>query len=138
MSVSNVEVAHNILGLTAIANAFTPMVIYFTFYGAGSALISFSVYHLFWKIFWVSSLATWAIPAILYPFTFSGLKVIDYLFTVVIENYLIALPFTWYWALSLAFILTAYVHNPSRQESTREVWVTAWSYMAYACTTSAI
>ena len=91
-----------------------------------------------WEIFWHSSLSAWGLPAGLYLLSYSGLlsesnlDLINYVFTWIVEDMLIALPFTLYWVLAVGFFLVAYVHTPSKKEPDSLVWDTAWYYLLFS------
>ena len=136
------EVAHLILGLVSIINAFLPAFYYFSVLQSGQTLFKRSIYHLMWKVFWHSHFIGWILPAGLFLlscsglFTFSELDLINYVFTWIVEVVLIALPFTLYWALALSFFVIAKVHTPSIKEPDSLVWETAWYYLLFSGTTA--
>ena len=78
-----------------------------------------------WKIGYIVHSLFWAIPGILFPLTFRGSDSINYLFMDVIESFCIALPFTFYWALSFGFFVAASVQKPSVKEPISKVDLTA-------------
>ena len=60
-----------------------------------------------WRTGYVVYSLFWAIPALLFPFTFGSNDLVNYLFMDAIENFCIILPFTFYWALYLGLIITS-------------------------------
>ena len=53
-----------------------------------------------------------------------------------IETWLFIMPFTYYWAMALAFYLTTRVHNSSQSEPLEEVEGVAVTYSVFAAVTS--
>lgn len=133
---ADVEAAHFILGFTAITNALLPILLYETIFSGGASLRAYSLFKIVWQIFWVSSLSLWVLPAALFPLTFDTSRWIDHLFVLLVDKLLVCLPFTLHFGQSVAFLLTAMVHNPSPKEPSWVVWTSALLYLSFAGTTS--
>ena len=126
------SVAHWTLGIMAEFNAFLPLLVYQYLLKVSDGFIGHSTYSIMWKIFYITYLFAWIVPALLFPFTFFGIEVVNLIFTEAIDTYLIVMPFTFYWAMLLGFIITAIYHIPSVKEPLSEVYTVLSSYMIFA------
>lgn len=75
-------------------------------------------------------------PALLFPFTFLGVDMIDNTYGTMIDEFLIILPYTIYPGLAAAFTLVALTQYDTKLEKLRDVYVSTAFYYVLAGLTS--
>ena len=75
-------------------------------------------------------------PALLFPFTFLGVGMLDDFYGSMVDEFLIILPYTIYPGLVAAFTFVALSHLDTKLEKLRDVYISTAFYYVLAALTS--